>query len=114
MSFGIVLTVFNYTYFKKKLSIWTEFLPQFLFMQSIFGYLIFAIIYKWSVDWSETDSDGQLIRHSPPGLLNMLIYMFLQPGTVAPDDELYPGQVTNIWHYSDTRGTFYSCSVFNC
>ncbi|CAG8497086.1 287_t:CDS:10 [Paraglomus brasilianum] len=92
MSFGIALTVFNYTYFKKKLSIWTEFLPQMLFMQSIFGYLVFTIIYKWSMNWSETDSDGQLIRHSPPGLLNMLIYMFLQPGTVAPDDELYPGQ----------------------
>lgn len=98
MSFGIVLTVFNYTYFKKKLSIWTEFLPQILFMQTIFGYLVFTIIYKWSVDWSETDSDGQLIRHSPPGLLNMLIYMFLQPGTVDPEDELYSGQANvQLW-----------------
>ena len=93
MSFGIVLTVYNYTYFKKTLSIWTEFLPQMLFMQSIFGYLVFAIVYKWSINWWETDESGQTIRNSPPGLLNMLIYMFLQPGKVADKDQLYPGQV---------------------
>nr|CAG8538695.1 15393_t:CDS:10 [Entrophospora candida] len=92
MSFGIVLTVYNYTYFKKTLSIWTEFLPQMLFMQSIFGYLVFAIIYKWTINWWETDESGQTIRNSPPGLLNMLIYMFLQPGKVAAKDQLYPGQ----------------------
>ncbi|CAG8440655.1 13588_t:CDS:10 [Ambispora gerdemannii] len=92
MSFGIILTVYNYNYFKKTLSIWTEFLPQFLFMQSIFGYLVFTIIYKWSVNWYELDEHGNHIHNSPPGLLNMLIFMFLQPGEVAPADQLYPGQ----------------------
>ncbi|CAG8444314.1 4229_t:CDS:10 [Acaulospora colombiana] len=85
MSFGIVLTVFNYTYFRKATSIYTEFIPQMLFMQCIFGYLAFTIIYKWSINWNESDQ-------SPPGLLNMLIYMFLQPGTVSEKDQLYPGQ----------------------
>ncbi|CAG8774324.1 1365_t:CDS:2, partial [Acaulospora morrowiae] len=85
MSFGIILTVFNYVYFRKTISIYTEFIPQILFMQCIFGYLVFTIIYKWSINWYETD-------RSPPGLLNMLIYMFLQPGTVAKKDELYTGQ----------------------
>ncbi|CAG8450873.1 8094_t:CDS:10 [Ambispora leptoticha] len=92
MSFGIILTVYNYSYFKKTLSIWTEFLPQFLFMQSIFGYLVFTIIYKWSVNWYELDEQGNHIHNSPPGLLNMLIFMFLQPGKVAPADQLYRGQ----------------------
>jgi len=92
MSFGIILTVYNYNYFKKPLSIWTEFVPQMLFMQSIFGYLVFTIIYKWSIDWWEVDESGQYIHNSPPGLLNMLIYMFLQPGKVAEQDQLYKGQ----------------------
>ncbi|CAG8839656.1 10181_t:CDS:2, partial [Cetraspora pellucida] len=80
MSFGIVLTVYNYTYFKKRLSIWAEFIPQMLFMLCIFGYLVFTIILKWSVDWHKRDDNGNLVYGAPPGLLNMLIYMFLQPG----------------------------------
>ncbi|KAF0343290.1 ATPase subunit [Gigaspora margarita] len=92
MSFGIVLTVYNYTYFKKRLSIWAEFIPQMLFMQCIFGYLVFTIILKWSINWNERDNNGELVHSAPPGLLNMLIYMFLQPGVVAEEDKLYPGQ----------------------
>ncbi|GBB87914.1 hypothetical protein RclHR1_01440029 [Rhizophagus clarus] len=93
MSFGICLSVFNYVHFKKTLSIWTEFIPQMLFMQCIFGYLCFTIIYKWSIPWYETDASGNP-RVSPPGLLNLLIYMFLQPGHVDKDVELYSGQGT--------------------
>lgn len=72
--------------------IWLEFLPQIMFMESVFGYLVFCIMYKWSVNWWELDSHGNHIRNSPPNLLNMLIYMFLTPGTVDPKEQLYPGQ----------------------
>lgn len=86
MSFAICLQVPNHIFFGRFSSIWAEFLPQILFMESIFGYLVLTIIYKWSVDWSQPGAGN------PPNLLNMLIYMFLSPGTIAPDEQLYTGQ----------------------
>ncbi|KAI7868347.1 V-type ATPase, V0 complex, 116kDa subunit family [Spinellus fusiger] len=92
MTFAICLNVFNHLHYKKKMFVWLEFVPQILFMESIFGYLIFCIMYKWSVNWWEVDASGHHVRNSPPNLLNMLIYMFLTPGTVNPEDQLFPGQ----------------------
>ncbi|KAF5136486.1 V-type proton ATPase subunit a [Metarhizium anisopliae] len=70
-------------HFKKPIDLWGNFIPEMIFFQAIFGYLVMCIIYKWSVDWLGTGAQ-------PAGLLNMLIYMFLQPGTL--DERLYSGQ----------------------
>ncbi|KAH7107276.1 V0/A0 complex, 116-kDa subunit of ATPase [Auriculariales sp. MPI-PUGE-AT-0066] len=83
MTFAMCLQIPNMIHFNNKESIWAEFIPQILFFHSIFGYLIVCIIGKWVIDWSQSSD-------SPPGLLNMLIYMFLSPGTVQ--EPLYPGQ----------------------
>lgn len=57
-----------------------------LFLQSIFGYLVVCILYKWSVDWSQSPTP-------PPSLLTMLISMFLSPGSGDPDTpRLFAGQ----------------------
>ncbi|KIK59030.1 hypothetical protein GYMLUDRAFT_44767 [Collybiopsis luxurians FD-317 M1] len=85
MTFALCLQLPNHFRFKRSLDIWANFIPQMIFLQSIFGYLVICILYKWSVDWSTTST-------SPPSLLNMLINMFLSPGHVDKSEQLYRGQ----------------------
>ena len=88
MTYSLCLSWINARHFKSPIDIWGNFVPGMVFFQSIFGYLVFCIVYKWSIDWFPAHGDDM----NPPGLLNMLIYMFLQPGTVAKEDQLYRGQ----------------------
>ncbi|KAI8811298.1 ATPase V0/A0 complex [Cladochytrium replicatum] len=89
MMFGIVLSMFNHVHFGRRRDIYTETLPSLILMAAIIGYLVVIIIYKWSVDWTVAAEQG---RPSPPSLLNTLIMMFLEPGHVEPNVQLYPGQ----------------------
>lgn len=85
MTFATCLQVPNHIHFKKVRNIWAEFVPQVIFMWCLFGYLIICIIWKWATDWTQSELP-------PPGLLNMLIFMFLSPGTIVDGTRLYAGQ----------------------
>lgn len=85
MTYSLCFAYINAKHFNKRVDIYGNFIPGMIFFQSIFGYLVVCIIYKWTVDWNGTG-------RQPPGLLNMLIYMFLQPGTL--DVKFYSGQAT--------------------
>ena len=47
MVLGILMKACNARYYKDSLSFWNEFVPQFLFMFLMFGYMDFLIIVKW-------------------------------------------------------------------
>jgi len=83
MSVGIFLSLLNGMHFKKPLNIFCEFVPQFIFLLSIFGYLCFLILFKWANAWT---------TQTPPSLLNVMIKMFLNPTGLAPENTLFNGQ----------------------
>uniref|UniRef100_H3B8J9 V-type proton ATPase subunit a n=1 Tax=Latimeria chalumnae TaxID=7897 RepID=H3B8J9_LATCH len=47
MVFGILLSLLNHIYFKKTINIILQFIPEMIFIISLFGYLVFMIIFKW-------------------------------------------------------------------
>jgi len=85
MLLGLTCSLINALHFRSELDVWCEFVPQAIFMLSIFGYLVFCIFYKWSVDWVA-------IGEPAPSLISLLISFFMSPGTVPPDAVLYAGQ----------------------
>lgn len=79
MNLGILMSLFNHTYFRDTLSTWCEFVPQVIFLNSLFGYLCFLIVQKWVT--------GSLVD-----LYHVLIYMFLKPGEIDNTGFAFQGQ----------------------
>lgn len=84
MSLGILISLTNGLYFRNVINIVFEFIPQLLFLWSIFGYMCFLVVLKWLVDWSH-------FNINPPHILNLLIAMLLRP-TTFNDAKMFPGQ----------------------
>lgn len=89
MTFGVVLSLFNYMHFKKKFCVYLVFIPELIFMMCIFGYLVFMIIFKWLAFSAENSKDA-------PSILLHFINMFMFTGAGSDDknrnQDLYPGQ----------------------
>lgn len=86
MVLGICLSAANAVHFKKKYNFYFEFLPQVLFMLSLFGYMCFLIVLKWIKDW-------RLGAKSSPYLLTTMINIFLSPTSIDDEDKLYDSQI---------------------
>ena len=74
MMLGIFMSLLNHRYFNDRLSILCEFVPQVLFLGSIFGYLCLLMVIKWTTPGCVAD------------LYHVMIYMFLAPGNVDCTD----------------------------
>ena len=92
MTLGIFMSLLNFLHEKDWLSIWCEFVPQVVFLGSLFGYLSVLIVAKWVTKGATAD------------LYHVMIYMFLSPGNAdcagegedgkpgCPENVMFPGQ----------------------
>ena len=75
MMLGIFIRGINNINAKNHTVFYFEFIPQFLFMGLMFGYLISMIFYKWGTDY---DSN----THEAPSLLTIMINMAIKLGEI--------------------------------
>ena len=75
MMLGIFIRGINNINLKHHTAFYFEFIPQFLFMGLLFGYLITMIFYKWGTDY---DSN----THEAPSLLTIMINMAIKLGEI--------------------------------
>lgn len=86
MFFGVILSLQNHRYFKERINIVCEFIPEMIFLFCIFGYLVILIFYKWiAYDASEASCAPSLLI----GLINMFL---MQYDRTSDCPTLYPGQ----------------------
>ncbi|KAK8968883.1 Vacuolar proton ATPase a1 [Platanthera guangdongensis] len=81
MNLGIMLSYFDAKYHGNSLDIRYQFVPQIIFLNSLFGYLALLIVVKWCTG-SQAD------------LYHVMIYMFLSPTESLGDNQLFWGQKT--------------------
>ncbi|KAM4822072.1 V-type proton ATPase 116 kDa subunit a 1 isoform X2 [Urocitellus parryii] len=85
MIFGVSLSLFNHIYFKKPLNIYFGFIPEVIFMSSLFGYLVILIFYKWTAyDAHSSENAPSLLIH----FINMFLFSYPDSGISM----LYSGQ----------------------
>lgn len=87
MMFGVIMSLRNYRYFNDKLSIYTQFIPQMIFMVALFFYLALLMIIKW-IKYSATTDDHQFSSTCAPSILITFINMVL----FKPSPPLEEGQ----------------------
>ena len=90
MSLGIFLKALNSIYFKRRLDLFFEFIPQLILFWVIFGYLILLIFVKWLKVYSDTSK--------APSIVGYMIDMFLTFGSISGDAIIYNQTLNEILH----------------
>ncbi|KAK2849180.1 hypothetical protein Q5P01_009014 [Channa striata] len=85
MTFGVILSFFNYVHFGKISKVFFILIPELFFMLCLFGYLVFMVVFKWI---AYTPAQSKIA----PSILIHFIDMFLFTEN-ADNSPLYKGQM---------------------
>ncbi|XP_068631424.1 V-type proton ATPase 116 kDa subunit a 1-like isoform X2 [Battus philenor] len=102
MLFGVCMSLWNHIYFKRRISIYVEFIPQIMFLTLLFFYMVLLMFIKWTT-YGPTPGhlgDPEMIKTSgycAPSILITFINMMLfktDPNTrPLCDDVMFAGQM---------------------
>ncbi|KAL0832478.1 hypothetical protein ABMA28_000703 [Loxostege sticticalis] len=104
MLFGVCLSLWNHIYFKRRISIYVEFIPQIMFLTLLFFYMVLLMFIKW-VSYGSTppywgSQDPEIVRTSAycaPSILitfiNMMLFKTDENTRPVCDDTMYAGQI---------------------
>ncbi|KNC34409.1 hypothetical protein FF38_00737, partial [Lucilia cuprina] len=76
MIFGVIMSLINYSYFKKTVNIFMDFIPQIIFLTLLFGYMVFMMFFKF-VRYSAVTDEEALTPGCAPSILILFINMML-------------------------------------
>jgi len=81
MTFGVCMSFWNHKYFQKPANIFTEFIPQLLFLLCLFGYLALLMFVKWTKYYAnKIPEEFALSERCAPSILITFINMVLFRG----------------------------------
>lgn len=84
MLFGVFVGLFNHRYFKNKLAIYCEFIPQVIFLVFLFFYMTLLMFMKWT-KYSADSEDIQFSAGCAPSILitfiNMVLFKSVEEGS---------------------------------
>jgi V-type H+-transporting ATPase subunit a len=83
MLFGIILRGMNSLHFGNKIDFVFEFIPQFVFMTALFGYMDILIFIKWGIDYTVLDQNKNPSTYKAPSIITQFMQIFLKFGDVV-------------------------------
>jgi len=96
MLFGLLLSLWNSKYFQRASNIYCEFIPQFIFLSAMFGYMSLLMFHKWTAYIAGGfDGDIKSSERCAPSILISFINMVLFKENEAEKEcyaYLYTGQ----------------------
>jgi len=95
MTFGVLLSYGNATYFKRPLNVMAEFIPQIIFLVCMFGYLTLLMWMKWTMYSADAINLVDSERCAPSILITFINMVLFKTNEFEPECEtayMYAGQ----------------------
>ncbi|VVC93568.1 unnamed protein product [Leptidea sinapis] len=104
MLFGVSLSLWNHIYYKRRINIYVEFIPQIMFLTLLFFYMVLLMFIKWTSYGSTPpffgSQDPEIVKSSAfcaPSILitfiNMMLFKKDENSRPQCDETMYAGQM---------------------